>query len=161
MNTEQAAEVVNYMLGANLRFTPQPFEPTHMAVWYDHMREVKADDGAEAARRIVESDTDWPSFARFRQVAKVVERENGPSLPAPGTESAPYTCRCLNTGLIEELTGMRPCGDCNPAGYERWRKGRYRPKFMGQEAAEVGASGVKQVREALDAVAPRDEGVEW
>lgn len=48
-------------------------------------------------------------------------------------DRAPHTCPCLGVGLVEEGDGWRPCGRCNPAGYERWKKGRYRTKFVGPD----------------------------
>lgn len=149
MDADAAAQVVNYLLSASMRFTPSPFEPTNMAVWYDHLRDIEAEVGVETARRIVESDKDWPSFARFREVAKIVGRDT--------SVSAPHTCPCLGVGLEvdPEADSWRPCERCNPEGYERWKKGRYRPKFAGPDPSS--ADKVAEMRLQL----PDPKGGEW
>lgn len=73
-------------------------------------------------------------------------------------DPAPHTCPCLGLGLVEvdpEADSWRPCGRCNPEGYERWKKGRYRPKFAGPDPSS--ADKVAEMRLQL----PDPKGDEW
>lgn len=43
--------------------------------WYDHMRDIPAEVGTEAARRIVNDDDRFPTVHRFRDIAAAVRRQ--------------------------------------------------------------------------------------
>lgn len=154
MNADEAKQVVNYLLAANLNYTPQPFLPADIAVWYDHLRDIPADVGAEAARQIVESDIDWPAYGRFRAVAMALKRSD--------SQRGIHGCECGDSGLVQvagQTDAYRPCGRCNPAGYERWSKGKYMPRFAGTPtaaAAEQSLTNVAGLRDALDRIGNPD-----
>ena len=70
-------------------------------------------------------------------------------------ESAPHTCPCLGSGLVETEDSWRPCGGCNPEGYERWQKGRYRPKFSSPDPKASEHIGAMRLQ------LPEPSGGEW
>lgn len=133
MNVDEANEVAGALLSAGLHGTPL-WTDEQAAVWYDHLRDIPASVGMEAARTIAAAEIDWPDFAKFRAVAMAVNRSG----PATGR------CECGDTGLVAVGSGtdeFHPCGRCNPEGYDRWRKGRYRPKFAGITPAQAELAG--------------------
>lgn len=71
MTPDQADRVLAHLAAA----WPQVNLPGPTALaWYDHLRDIPAQAGEEAARRIVAEDERFPSMARFRAVAMDVRR---------------------------------------------------------------------------------------
>lgn len=86
MTPDEADQVLATMCAA----WPASAVPAATAiVWYDHLRDITPAEGLEAARRVIDQDDRFPSFARYRSVARVVRREHEArsarerGLPAP------------------------------------------------------------------------------
>ena len=92
-----------------------------------------------------------PTPALFHEHRRLLLRGHQP-------ERGVHRCVCQDTGLVEvdgASDEWRPCGRCNPSGYERWKKGRFRPKFAGADP-----KAAEQVA-ALRLQLPDRDGGQW
>lgn len=128
MNPAEAAQVVDVLAHAGLRYTPE-LSPGTYALWADQLRDFPVAVGVKAARRLIAQDQDWPAIARFRELAKA---ELAGWAPPQALEQGPavYRCgKCFDTGLQEASPDeFHPCPRCNAEGYEKWSSSGYRTK---------------------------------
>lgn len=155
MTPQDATALLAVLDSASMRYAPAMDEHT-VGVWYQSLRDVAADLGLEAARRITATDEDFPTIARFLRVAGELKTEQRHrALPAQGATYG-YRCKCQDMGVVcgdPERDGWHPCPRCRPDAFARWQAGEYRPKmYRGVgEPMDVNAAraSLAQVREVL------------
>ena len=123
------AEVAHWIAAALYTAAGRQADEPELTVWEAGLASTDEEGYEEVVQQIIAS----VDFAgRPPTVAMFHEHRRG----LKGRERAPHTCPCLGSGLVEvdgQADAWRPCGGCNPAGYERWQKRRYVPKFAGTD----------------------------
>lgn len=141
MRTEMAEWVATALFVAAGRQVGE----AELLLWGNTLATVD-EEGAEEAVNAIIASVDLglrpPTPALFMEHRRGVLGQRSP---------APHTCPCLGIGLVEDggqEDAWRPCGRCNPAGYERWTKGRFMSRFAGQPS-ERGTGHVRDLRDSL------------
>lgn len=133
------AELAHWIAGALYTAAGRVAEEPEFTVWEAGLATTPEDGYEDVVANIIASvdlGQRTPTVALFHEHRRAMH----------GRERAPHTCPCLGTGLVHvdgQFDAWRPCGGCNPAGYERWKKRRYEPRF---------ASGDPQGAEKVDAL---------
>lgn len=149
MTRDQAAKVLALLNVAGLRYTPEP-SADNTRIWIEYLRDVHAQDGADAAREWIATEADYPTVAAFRQLAKRLARTR----PAPRNEIPARNCECHDTGFVdvdETANTVRPCPRCNATAHDRWTQRAYNP---GNRRAATDTDTLKRIGQLKTAAAP-------
>jgi hypothetical protein len=145
------AEVAHWIAAALFTAAGRQADEPEFTVWESGLA-TTPEDGYEDVVQTIIASVDFAG--RPPTVAMFHEHRRG----LMNRERAPHSCPCLGSGLVEvdgQADAWRPCGRCNPAGYERWKKGRFRSKFAGTDPEA--ADKVAAMRLQL----PDPNGGEW
>ena len=131
MNDTDAARIMDRLAAA---WPDKELPDETLLLWNEELEPLAFSPAYAAARQLTREAKFFPHLSEYLDAYREhTRRQSRPNLGAD-----PDACPECDRGWITVAAGnpptVRPCGRCNPAGYEQWRCGTYR-RIEGQDRA--------------------------